>query len=72
MKKSNVIYATPGSVIFGVKVFHDTLTDIIKKRNIVFKPFYAPVMIDSKKKRYIPLCKTQIPVHSAHHEFRDQ
>ncbi|MBK9541697.1 MAG: NAD(P)/FAD-dependent oxidoreductase [Bacteroidetes bacterium] len=49
-EKSNVIYATPGSVIFGVKVFADTLTDIIKKRNIVFKPFYAPVMIDSKKK----------------------
>lgn len=48
--KSNVIFATPGSVIFGVKVFAETLTEIIRKRKIVFKPFYAPVMIDAKKK----------------------
>ena len=27
--KSNVIFATPGSVIFGVKVFAETLTEII-------------------------------------------
>lgn len=49
-EKSNIIYATPGSVIFGVKVFADTLTEIIRKRNIIFKPFYSPVNIDSKKK----------------------
>lgn len=48
--KSNVIFATPGTVIFGVKEFADTLTEIIEKRNIHFKPFYAPIKIDGHKK----------------------
>jgi sulfide:quinone oxidoreductase len=49
-EKSNVIFATPGTVIFGVKEFADTLTEIIEKRNIYFKPFYAPIKIDGQKK----------------------
>ncbi|MFD2201787.1 NAD(P)/FAD-dependent oxidoreductase [Shivajiella indica] len=48
--KANVIFATPGTVIFGVKDFADTLTKIIEKRNIHFKPFYAPIKIDGQKK----------------------
>lgn len=48
--KSNVIFATPGTVIFGVKEFAETLTKIIKERNIHFKPFYAPIKIDGKKR----------------------
>lgn len=48
--KSNVIFATPGTVIFGVKEFAETLTKIIKERNIHFKPFYAPIKIDGEKK----------------------
>ena len=48
--KSNVIFATPGSVIFGVKEFAKTLNKIILKRNIIFKTFYAPYKIDSKNK----------------------
>ncbi|WP_162419083.1 NAD(P)/FAD-dependent oxidoreductase [Cyclobacterium roseum] len=50
-KKSNVIFATPGSVIFGVKDFADTLNKIIQERDIFFKPFYTPVKIDSKNKK---------------------
>ena len=48
--KSEVIFATPGSVIFGVKEFAKTLTQVINKKNIHLKTFYAPVKIDSKKK----------------------
>lgn len=47
--KSNVIYATPGSVIFGVKVFADTLNKIIQRKEIVTKFFYAITKIDSEK-----------------------
>lgn len=48
-EKSNVIFATPGSVIFGVKEFAKTLNKIIIDRDIVLKTFYAPVKIDAEK-----------------------
>ncbi|WP_439474552.1 FAD-dependent oxidoreductase [Algoriphagus formosus] len=44
--KVNVIFATPGTVIFGVPDFARTLNKIIHDRDIIFKPFYAPVRID--------------------------
>ena len=46
----NVTFATPGSVIFGVKVIADTLMKVIDRYNINFKPFYAPIKIDSDKR----------------------
>ncbi|MGE4347438.1 MAG: FAD-dependent oxidoreductase [Flavobacteriaceae bacterium] len=49
-KKSNVVFATPGTVIFGVKRIADTLMKVIHKYNVHFKPFYAPVKIDADKK----------------------
>ena len=48
--KSEVIFATPGSVIFGVKDFAKTLMQVIGRYGIHFKPFYAPVKIDGEKK----------------------
>ncbi len=48
--KTNVIFATPGSVIFAVKPIKDTLMKVIKRYGIDFKPFYAPIKIDSDKK----------------------
>ena len=48
--KTNVIFATPGTVIFGVPDFAKTLNKIILDRDIIFKPFYAPVRIDPDKK----------------------
>lgn len=47
--KTNVVFATPGTVIFGVPDFAKTLNKIIHDRNIIFKPFYAPIKIDSKE-----------------------
>ncbi|MCB0516430.1 MAG: NAD(P)/FAD-dependent oxidoreductase, partial [Bacteroidetes bacterium] len=46
--KTNVVFATPGSVIFGVKPIADTLMQVIHRYNIHFKPFYAPIKIDGK------------------------
>lgn len=43
---TNVIFATPGSVIFGVKEIRDTLTKVIDRYGIHFKPFYSPKEID--------------------------
>jgi sulfide:quinone oxidoreductase len=47
---TNVVFATPGSVIFGVKIFADELTRIIAEKHIHLKTFYKPVKIDSQKK----------------------
>ena len=49
--KTNVVYATPGSVIFGVKIIANTLNEVIKRYNIHFKPFYAPVKIDVAQRK---------------------
>jgi len=45
----NVVFATPGSVIFGVKEFAGTLNKIIHERDIIFKNFYKPISIDGDK-----------------------
>ncbi len=47
--KTNVIFATPGSVIFGVKPIKKTLMKVIDRYGIHFKPFYAPYKIDAEK-----------------------
>ena len=49
-KDTNVIFATPGSVIFGVPVIKNTLMKVIERYGIHFKPFYAPFKIDADKK----------------------
>lgn len=47
--KTNVIFATPGSVIFGVPEVKKTLDKVLQRYNVHFKPFYAPFKIDAKK-----------------------
>lgn len=48
--KSNVVFATPGSVIFGVKEIKKTLEAVLERYDIKFRPFYKPVKIDSDNK----------------------
>jgi sulfide:quinone oxidoreductase len=48
--KSNVVFATPGSVIFGVKVIAETLTKVLNRYKVHFKPSYTPVKIDADRK----------------------
>jgi sulfide:quinone oxidoreductase len=47
--KTNVLFATPGTVIFGVPEFAKTLTKVIKERDILFQPFFAPIQVDGEK-----------------------
>lgn len=51
-RQTNVIYATPGSVIFGTRDFADTLLKVIARKKICLKLFYTPVSIDPAD-RYI-------------------
>lgn len=44
--RTNMIYATPGTVIFGTKVFADTLMKVVERKDILLKLFYNPVKID--------------------------
>ena len=48
--KSHVIFATPGSVIFGVQVVKETLMQVLKRYSVDFKPLHNPVKIDGVKK----------------------
>ncbi len=50
LNNTNVVFATPGSVIFGVKPIRDTLMQVIHRYGIHFKPFYAPQEINPTKK----------------------
>ena len=50
LKNYEVVFATPGSVIFGVKEFAKTLMQVILRYDIHFKPHYAPVKIDGENK----------------------
>ncbi|HIP31755.1 MAG TPA: NAD(P)/FAD-dependent oxidoreductase [Crocinitomicaceae bacterium] len=49
--KSNVIFATPGGVIFGVKPIADTLMKVIARYGIHFKTHYAPIKIDGENRK---------------------
>lgn len=44
--KSTILFATPGTVIFGTKVFAEELTRIVKKYNIALKFYVKPVKVD--------------------------
>lgn len=46
---AHVIFATPGSTIFGVKDFADTLMQVIYKYGMHLKTFYAPTRIEADK-----------------------
>lgn len=47
--KSRVIFATPGSVIFGLLPVKETLMKVIQRYGILFKPHYAIHKIDAEK-----------------------
>ncbi len=48
-EKTNIIFATPGSVIFGTLEFATELTRILKAKKVHFRPFFKPIKIDSAK-----------------------
>lgn len=48
--RTRLVFATPGSVIFGVEPFRFALEDVIRRKKIILKTFYKPVRIDPVKK----------------------
>ncbi len=49
-KKSKIIFATPGAIIFGVQQIAATLTQVLSRYHIDFKPLHTPVKIDAADK----------------------
>ncbi len=49
LDKTNVIFATPGTTIFGVPEIRETLEKVIDRYGMEFLPFFNPVKIDAKK-----------------------
>jgi sulfide:quinone oxidoreductase len=47
--RTKLVFATPGSVIFGVEPFRFALEDVVRKKGIILKTFYNPVRIDPVK-----------------------
>jgi sulfide:quinone oxidoreductase len=48
--RTKLVFATPGSVIFGVEPFRFALEDVVRRKNIILKTFYKPVRIDPVKR----------------------
>ena len=49
--RTKVTFATPGTVIFGVKPIADSLMKVVERYNIDFKPFYSPIKIDGPNRK---------------------
>lgn len=56
--KSKVIFATPGTVIFGVPQIAQTLMEVLHRYHVDFRPYHTPVKIDADKKIAYFLDKT--------------
>lgn len=50
LDKTDVTFATPGTVIFGVKPIAETLMKVIDRYGIDFKPFHTPIKIDGENR----------------------
>ena len=48
-RNTNVIFATPGTVIFGVPEIKKTLEKVLNRYGMHFKPFHTPFKIDAEK-----------------------
>ena len=48
-QKTNVIFATPGTVIFGLPQIRETLEKVLRRYGMHFIPFHTPFKIDAEK-----------------------
>lgn len=49
-EKTDIVFLTPGTVIFGVKSVAETLMSVIRRHRIRLKLFHTPVKIDGDKR----------------------
>jgi len=50
-KESNILFATPGTVIFGVTEVAETLHKVLDRYDMDLKTYHAPVKIDPENKK---------------------
>ncbi|GGD58417.1 NAD(P)/FAD-dependent oxidoreductase [Muriicola marianensis] len=66
LKDSNVIFATPGTVIFGVQQIKETLLKVIDRYGMHFRPYYAPFKIDAENQiayfKYTAPADKRVPI----------
>lgn len=48
--KTSIMFVTPGSVIFGIKAYAETLLKVVDRKNIALRFFHKPVRIDGPNK----------------------
>lgn len=65
--KTNIIFATPGTVIFGVKQIKETLMRVVNKKNITLNFGYKLVEIDAEKK----IAWYEMADHESYHNTND-
>ncbi|MBT8218410.1 MAG: NAD(P)/FAD-dependent oxidoreductase [Bacteroidia bacterium] len=51
LDKSNVFFATPGTIIFGVPEIKRTLDKVLDRYGINFRPFHKPIRIDAENQK---------------------
>src|SRR5690606_20108529 len=51
--RTNMIYPTPGSVIFGVQPFRDCLEALIQEKNIITRFFHRPLRLSDTHKEIV-------------------
>lgn len=65
--KTNIVFATPGTVIFGVKPIKETLMKVVDRKNIFLNFGYKLVAVDGKEK----IAWYEMADHESYHNKND-
>ncbi len=70
--KSDVLFITPGSVIFGVEPFKSTLMEVVDRKGLQLRFFHKLVKIDGENKRaYFDIVKEYDKISAVCYNYRD-
>lgn len=70
--KSEILFITPGSVIFGVEPFKSTLMKVVDRKGLQLRFFHKLVKIDGENKRaYFDIVKPYEKLSSLCYNYRD-
>ncbi|NBC08076.1 MAG: FAD-dependent oxidoreductase [Bacteroidetes bacterium] len=71
-KDSEIVFATPGSVIFGVEPFKSTLMKVVDRKDLQLRFFHKLVKIDGEKKiAYYDIVKEYDKLSAVCYNYRD-
>ncbi|NRA52300.1 MAG: NAD(P)/FAD-dependent oxidoreductase [Phaeodactylibacter sp.] len=70
--KAEVLFLTPGSVIFGVEPFKSTLMEVVDRKGLQLRFFHRITKIDGKNKRvYFDIVKKYEKISAVCYNYRD-